>query len=223
MMTGGSLLAADVSGKITLDGTPPAAKTIDMTGAFEMCGKMHSGPVTTRHYIVGADKGLANVFVYVKEGAPKSAPSGPTPVLDQQKCMYEPYVLGAMVGQDITIRNSDELMHNVHAIPTVSGNEAFNFAQFKKDQTNTKKFAKPEVLVKFQCDVHGWMFAYIGVCENPYFAVTDKDGNFSIKNLPPGKYTIEAVHPKAGRKSQEITVTADGKKDLNYTLSVPAL
>src|SRR4051812_29035476 len=214
--------AADLSGKVKLDGTPPPEKTIDFSGPNEgTCGKLHTGPVTTRHYVVGADKGLANVFVYVKEGAQKAAPKGESPLLDQAGCLYQPYVLGAMTGQEITIRNSDTFMHNVHAMPRVSGNEAFNLAQFVKNQTNKKKFDKQEVLLRMQCDVHPWMFAFIGVTDTPYFAVTDKDGKFTIKDLPPGKYTLEAVHPKAGKKSQEITVDASGGKPAEFTLSVP--
>ena len=127
-------------------------------------------------------------------------------MLDQVGCMYQPYVMGAMAGQDIAIRNSDPFMHNVHAMPKVSGNEGFNLAQVVKGQTNKKKFNNQEVLLRVQCDVHPWMFAYIGVTDNPYYAVTDKDGKFTIKDLPPGKYTLEAVHPKAGKKSQQITV-----------------
>src|ERR1041384_2920530 len=204
-----SVSAAEISGKVKLEGTPPPEKTIDFSGPHEAtCGKAHTGPVTTRHYLVGADKGLANVFVYVKEGAPKTPAKGEAPVLDQEGCLYQPYVMGLVAGQDLKIRNSDTFMHNVHAMPKVPGNEGFNFAQVAKGQTNTKKFEKPEVLLRMQCDVHQWMFAYIGVVDNPYFAVTDKDGNFTIKDLPAGKYTIEAIHPKAGKKSQEVTVTA---------------
>jgi plastocyanin len=211
--------AADLSGKVTLDGTPPPEKTVDLAGPFAVCSASHPGGLTTRHYIVGADKGLANVFVYVKTGAPKSAPAGEGPVLDQKGCLYEPYVLGVQAGQEFTIKNSDSFMHNIHALP--QANDGFNFAQPLANMKTKKKFDKPEVLVKFQCDVHPWMFAYVGVVDNPYFAVTDKDGKFTIKNLPPGTYTIEAVHPKAGRKSQEIKVT-DSAKPLDFTLSVPS-
>ncbi|HUR47554.1 MAG TPA: carboxypeptidase regulatory-like domain-containing protein [Candidatus Saccharimonadales bacterium] len=214
--------AGDLSGSVKLEGTPPAEKTIDFSGPNEAtCGKLHPNPVTTRHYVVGSDKGLANVFVYVKEGATKSAAKGDAPVLDQVGCMYQPYVMGAMAGQDIAIRNSDPFMHNVHAMPKVSGNEGFNLAQVVKGQTNKKKFNNQEVLLRVQCDVHPWMFAYIGVTDNPYYAVTDKDGKFTIKDLPPGKYTLEAVHPKAGKKSQQITVEGS-PKPVDFTLSVPA-
>jgi hypothetical protein len=214
--------AADIAGKVKLKGTPPPEKTIDMDAT---CGKFHTKPVTTRHYVVGQDKGLANVFVYIKQGAKPAQATAEGPLLDQVGCMYEPYVMGVAVGQKFKIRNSDPgVLHNVHATPSPDkGNKEFNFAQPVKGQINEKSFDKPEVLVRMKCDVHNWMFAHIGVCDHPYFAVTDKDGNFTIKNVPPGKYTVEAYHQKigaTGAKTQEVQV--DGDKKIEFELEVPA-
>jgi hypothetical protein len=206
--------AAELSGKVKLKGTPKPEVPIQLDAT---CGKLHTKPITTRHYVVGQDNGLANVFVYVKSGAKKAAPAGEQPLLDQVNCMYEPYVLGAAAGQKIKVKNSDALLHNVHPTPRVAGNIEKNFAQPVKGQVNEIAFDKPEVLVRVKCDVHPWMFAYIGVQEHPYFAVTDKDGKFTIKNLPPGKYTLEAYHLKAGAVTQELEVK-DDKKDLNFEL-----
>lgn len=206
--------AAEVSGKVKLKGTPKPEVPIQLDAT---CGKLHSKPITTRHYVVGQENGLANVFVYVKSGVQKGAPAGEAPLLDQVNCVYEPYVLGAVANQKIKVKNSDALLHNVHPTPKVPGNKEVNFAQPVKGQVNEISFANPEVLVRVKCDVHPWMFAYIGVQEHPYFAVTDKDGKFSIKNLPPGKYTVEAYHLKAGTSTQELEVK-DDKKDLNFEL-----
>jgi hypothetical protein len=82
-------------------------------------------------------------------------------------------------------------------------------------------FDKPEVFVQFKCEVHPWMFAYAGVCDHPYFAVTDKDGNYKISGLPAGEYTVEAVHRKAGSTTEKIKVGADDKKTQDFTLKVP--
>jgi len=211
--------AADITGKVTLKGTPPPERTIEFTDAT--CGKLHPKPVTTRHYVVGADKGLANVFVYIKQGAQKTPAAGEGPLLDQVGCMYEPYVMGVVTGQKFNIRNSDALLHNVHATPKPgSGNKEFNFAQVSKGQVNPKSFDAPEVLVRMKCDVHGWMFAYIGVVDHPYFAVTDKDGNFTIKNVPAGKYTVEAVHQKAAPTGK--TAEVEAGKSVNFEIEVPA-
>jgi hypothetical protein len=206
--------AAELSGKVKLKGTPKPEVPIQLDAT---CGKLHSKPVTTRHYVVGQDNGLGNVFVYVKAGAQKAAPTGEAPLLDQLNCVYEPYVFGVVAGQKFKVRNSDPLLHNVHPTPKVPGNKEVNFAQPVKGQVNEVAFDKPEVLVRIKCDVHPWMFTYAGVQDHPYFAVTDKDGNFKIPNLPNGKYTIEAFHLKAGAKTQEIEVKGD-KKDLNFEL-----
>jgi hypothetical protein len=196
--------------------------TIDFSGPFEAtCGKVHPGPMTTRHYVVGPDGELANVFVYIKEGAPHFTAKSTGVLLDQAGCQYEPYVLGVLAGQNFLIRNSDPFMHNVHAMPRVTGNEGFNLAQVGQKQINKRKFERPEVLVRIQCDVHPWMFAYIGVVDNPYFGVTDKDGKFTIRDLPPGIYTVEAVHPKAGRQSQQITVGGGLRQSVDFNFSVP--
>jgi len=213
--------AADVTGKVVLKGTPKPELTIDMSPDAK-CGAMHSAPVTTRHYVVGPGGGLANVFVYIKSGAKTSAtPPSDTPLLlDQVGCEYMPYVNGVQVNQKFKIRNSDPTLHNVHAMPTI--NKEFNFAQPVKDQVNEKSFDKPEVMARFKCDVHPWMFAYAGVVEHPYFAVTDKEGNFKISGLPNGKYTIEAYHVKTHMAnpgvSQEIAV--DGDKKVDFTIEL---
>jgi hypothetical protein len=214
------LSAAQISGKVTLKGTPPAERKIEFDPT---CGKLHDADVTTRHYVVSKEGGLANVFVYLKAGLPAKSYTPPSEVkmLDQKDCMYEPYVLGVMTDQKFKIKNSDPLMHNVHAMPKVAGNDEFNIGQPLKDMVTEKSFPKREVLVKFKCDVHNWMFAYVGVMDHPYFAVTDKEGNFKLPaDLPAGTYTIEAFHLKAGTVTQEVTVTADDKKTVDLSLEV---
>jgi plastocyanin len=206
-LAGSLATAADITGKVKLTGTPPPEKPIALDPT---CGKMHEKPITTRHYVVGEGSGLANVFVYVKEGAkPGAAPAGKGPVLDQVGCEYSPYVMGVQAGQHFDVRNSDALLHNVHALP--KNNKERNVGQPVKGMVSDFVFDKPEVLVKFKCDVHPWMFAYVGVAENPYYAVTDKDGNFKISGLPAGDYTIEAYHLKAGAKAEKVTVGAENK------------
>jgi len=204
-----SVHAADsgvISGKVTLNGAPPAEKSIDM-GADKACKASHPEAVTTRHYVVDANKGLANVFVYVKDGlAGKKFTAPTTPVsLDQHGCLYNPYVVGLQVGQPLEVSNSDQTTHNVHAMGTK--NPEFNLGQppSKKDQ---KIFTKPEVFVKFKCDVHPWMFAYVGVVDSPFFAVTGADGSYKLTGLPPGEYTVAAIHPKAGEQTFKVKVAA---------------
>ncbi len=119
------VLGAEISGKIKLKGAPKPEIPIPLDAT---CGAMHSGPITTRHYVVGADNGLANVFVYIKTGAAKAPATGEAPVLDQVGCLYEPYVMGVVTDQKFKIRNSDALLHNIHATPKNALNKEFNFA-----------------------------------------------------------------------------------------------
>ena len=211
--------AAEISGKVKLTGTPPPEKPIVLDVA---CAKVQPNPIATRHYVVSPDKGLANVFVYVKEGAkPTPPPADKGTMLDQVGCQYTPYVIGVQAGQHFDVKNSDPLLHNVHSLPKVPGNKEKNLGQpvpMKSDFV----FDKQEVLVQFKCEVHPWMFAYVGVVEHPYFAVTDKDGSYKIAGLPAGDYTLEFVHLKAGRQTQKITVGADDKKTADLTFEAKA-
>ena len=119
-------------------------------------------------------------------------------------------------GQKITIKNSDPCIHNVHTT-SKNGNVEHNDAQMPGSPDLTYSFDKPEDFMKFQCDVHPWMFAWVTIVDSPYFAVSDKDGKFTIKNVPPGKYTITAKHRKLGTETLDVEV-----KDSDVTVSFPA-
>ena len=209
--------AGEITGKVSLKGTPKAEIPIDLGPT---CGPLNPNKVSTRHYVTSKDGGLANVFVYLKDA--KAAPAtGEGPLLDQIGCMYEPYVIGVVAGQKFKVKNSDPTLHNVHATPKI--NKEFNFGQPLKGQVNEKVFDQPEVLVRVKCDVHPWMFAYIGVAENPYFAVTDKDGNFKISGVPDGKYTVVAYHLKTHGANPGVTQSVDvkGSAKQDFTVEIP--
>jgi hypothetical protein len=223
-LAGGICLASagDITGKVTLKGTPKPEIKIEMD---PNCGKLSKG-ATTRHYVADASGGLANVFVYLKKDGLKAPPAGEAQILDQVDCMYEPYVMGVVTGQKFKIRNSDALLHNVHATPKpASGNPEFNFAQPVKGQVNEKQFDKPEVLVRIKCDVHPWMFGYVGAVEHPYFAVSGKDGTYKIANVPDGKYSIIAYHLKAhGAANPGVMkeIEVKGGTTADFVVEVPA-
>ncbi|HVR99081.1 MAG TPA: carboxypeptidase regulatory-like domain-containing protein [Thermoanaerobaculia bacterium] len=195
--------AGGISGTISYAG-PDTDAPIAMN-ADPVCASLHTTPVDTNEIAVKDGK-LANVFVYVKSGLEGQTFPAPTEKveLDQQGCMYTPRVQGIQVGQTLAIKNTDATLHNVHALPTA--NTEFNQAQPQGIPPIEKTFDKPEVLVHVKCDVHPWMAAYLGVVSNPFYAVSGEDGSFSIKDLPPGKYTLEAVHEKLGTQTQEVTV-----------------
>src|SRR5512140_2491751 len=216
----GATGAASVTGKIVFDGAVPAPEKYKMS-ADAFCAKSHPGDVNKEDVVVAADKGLANVFVYVKSGITGTYPPPTTAaVIDQKGCTYHPHVFGVVAGQNIEILNSDATLHNIHSLP--EKNEAFNLGMPVQGMKYTKKFDKPEVMVKIKCDVHGWMSAYCGVVAHPFFAVTAADGTYTIKNLPAGTYTIEAWHEKFGTQTQQVTVGATDSKAVPFTFKAGA-
>jgi plastocyanin len=204
-----------IVGRVVYEGTPPENPRVKMSGD-PMCIRSNTDDMRFDIYAV-KDGGLDNVFVYVKDGLGNYAFDAPTePVkIDQNGCRYIPHVVGARVGQPVEITNSDETTHNVHSLP--DANREFNYAQFKQGQTNVQSFTVPEVMIPLKCDLHGWMRAYLGVVEHPYFAVTTGGGRFELKNVPPGTYTIEAWHEKGGTQTQQITIAAKEAKEIGFT------
>ena len=214
--------AADVKGTVTVSGTVPANVAIKMN-ADPVCARQADGPQMMETYVVGTDgKSLANVFVYVKDGLGNLVFETPTtPVrIDQKDCRYHPHVFGIQVGQPLDIINSDPTLHNIHAV--AKNNREFNNGQPIQNMKTTHTFTAGEVMVPFKCDVHGWMNAYVGVMTNPFYAVSDTSGAFSLKGLPPGTYTIEAWHEKLGTLTQSVTVGAKESKDITFAFTVPA-
>ena len=174
----------------------------------------------TEQVVVGDGNTLKNVFIYVKDGLPGRlypVPAEPV-VLDQQRCWYVPRVLGVQVGQQLTIRNSDPLLHNVHGEGAI--NQPFDVGTPVQGMEVKRTFATREVMVPVKCNVHSWMNAYIGVLEHPYFAVSDQSGRFSIAQLPPGAYTLEIWHERFGTQTQQVTVNAKETKHLTFTYKV---
>lgn len=213
-------VAGDITGTITLKGTPPPEKEITQIKDDANCGKLHTEAVKTRFYAVGAKGELADVFVTLKgiSGQSKGTSAEPL-VIDQKGCEYLPYVAAAQTGQKIVVKNSDPMMHNIHPTPNASGNKEENKAQMPGGADLTFTFPTAENFLRFKCDVHPWMFSYISVVDHPYFAVSGKDGSFTIKNVPAGKYTLIAMHRKAAAAGveKEIEVKADGAK-ADFTL-----
>ena len=216
----GATGAASITGKIVFEGAAPAAEEFKMS-ADAFCAKSHPGDVSREDIVIGEDKGLANVFVYVKSGINGTYPPPiAAATLDQKGCTYQPHVFGVVAGQSIELLNSDDTLHNIHSLP--EKNEAFNLGMPVKGMKYTKKFDKPEVMIRIKCDVHSWMSAYCGVLPHPFFAVTAADGTYTIKDLPAGTYTIEAWHEKFGTQTQQVTVGAQESKPAAFTFKAGA-
>jgi plastocyanin len=212
----------DVKGMAMIDGTAPTNASIKMS-ADPVCVKENPTPQFQETYAVGSDgKSLEYVFVYVKDGLGNYIYDPPTDMvkIDQKNCRYHPHVFGIRVGQPLEIVNSDPTLHNIHALP--KGNQEFNTGQPIQGMITKHTFTSKEVMVPFKCDVHGWMNAYVGVLDHPYFTTTDKDGKFELKSLPPGTYTIEAWHEKLGTATQSVTLGPKETKEVTFTFKAPA-
>jgi hypothetical protein len=212
--------AGALTGRVVLEGTPPANPPVKLS-ADPYCVKENPNGASLEYYVV-QNGGLDNVFVYVKDGLGSYYfdPPSAAVTLDQHGCQYRPHVLGVQIGQKLVISNSDDTFHNVHAL--AHANQEFNAQQQIKKITTEKTFDKHEVMMPVKCDVHGWMRAYIGVVEHPYFAVTHDGGTFELKNLPAGTYTIEAWHEKLGTETQSVTLAEKESKPLTFTFKATA-
>jgi len=213
-------IAATISGTVSFTGTAPAGTPIDMSEE-PICAEKHTTDPMIQDVRVGDGGGLADVFVYVKQGlGDRTFPTPTTPVvLDQNGCEYTPHVIGVMVGQDLTIRNSDALLHNINTQAEL--NRGFNVSQPRAMESD-KQFNTAEIMIPVKCDVHGWMSAYIGVMDSPFHAVSAGNGAFTISGLPPGEYVIEAWHPTLGVSTQTVTVgdAETGTADFSFSEDV---
>lgn len=197
--------AAVITVKAPFDGQAPVAEKIK-ADADPKCKLVHPNGIESDEVIVNSNGTLKNVFVYVKEGVSEKFETPKNAIIfDQKGCHYEPHVFGIQIGQTLEILNSDDTLHNVHALPANS--QQFNLGMPIKGMKLKKSFAKPEVMVKIKCEVHPWMRAYAGVLEHPFYGVTSDSGTAEIKELPAGEYTLEAWHEKYGTQTRTITVT----------------
>lgn len=202
--------SSSVKGVVKLQGMALKPTKIDMS-ADPNCAKAHTTPVTTEDVLVDANGGLANVIVYVADGLgdQKFDPPAQPAVIEQKGCQYKPHVLALQTNQKLDVVNDDPTTHNIHPMP--NNNREWNKSQ-PHGMLVEETFPREEIAIPVKCNVHPWMRAYIAVFKNPYFAVTDKDGNFDLKGLPPGNYTIKAWHEKFGTQTQKITVGAGETK-----------
>jgi plastocyanin len=208
--------AGNISGSVMFEGTAPPPEVLNMASEADCVAQYSADPTVS--WVNSSGGGLADVFVYVREGLEGMSFPIPTEAvgINQQGCQYRPLVSGVQIGQTLTIQNSDGLLHNINASPTM--NRPFNISQPVNMETG-REFAAAEVMVPIQCDVHGWMAGYIGVVSHPYHAVSGSGGSFNLSQLPPGDYVIEAWHSRLGTQEQTITVTTGQTAEVTFTFT----
>jgi hypothetical protein len=210
------LTAGSISGRIRYIGKRPLPKKIDMSGD-PACVEAHHGNALDESLVVSSKGRLANAFVYVKSGLEgKTFATPATPLaIDQNECWFKPRVLGIQTNQALRITNSDPVTHSIH--PMAQINREWNHSQGAGDPPLARKFARPEVMIHVKCNIHGWMQAYIGVVDNPYFAVSGEGGSYHIGNLPPGTYTVAIWQEKLGTLEQQVTVAPRSNTQADVT------
>ncbi len=203
-----------LSGVIKFDGVAPKGKKLRLPRA---CAKQHKGDVYSNEIIVNSGK-LKNVLVRITKGLegrtfsdiPKAEVE-----LDQKGCIYSPRVVGARVGQKVTFINSDPIFHNVKSITKV--NKKFNAAMPRKNQRLVRTFKKPELFLQAKCSVHPWMGAYVAILDHPFFSISNSKGQFKIKDLPHGDYTVEVWHESLGTQTKTFTLGEGKLPNLDFT------
>lgn len=217
--------AATITGTIHFAGVAPTPKPINMAEDPDCHGQNQDESL-----VVNNGK-LANVVVYVKSGLPDSgrtmavltsrradsddSPDPRSGIIRQRGCRYVPHVVAVLKGQRVTIFNNDQTTHNIHPIP--HANHEWNASQQAGAEPLVKIFNEPEVMIPVKCNVHPWMRAYINVFKNPFFAETDEQGIFRLPALPPGTYTIAAVHESLGEQTMQVTVGPKENREADFT------
>jgi hypothetical protein len=193
-----------IDGVVTLSGTAPTETSIKVTKNQDYCGQTLPDPA----YTVDSSGGLANVIVYLKDiPKGKAAPTDPV-MLVNTKCMFSPRAQGAMVGEQVKISSEDTVLHNTHPQNSETNATIFNVALPFKGFSVTKPLPSMPMMIKVKCDAHEWMHAWIMELDHPYYATTGADGHFTIKDVPPGSYTLAVWHEVAGEKSAPVVVAA---------------
>jgi hypothetical protein len=192
-----------IRGKVVFAGTPPAKKKVIPTKDKEACG---SGVREVDRILLGPDRAVQDAIVYLKgiaKGKAWEKPARP-PAIDNVKCDFSPHVQ-VMPAGDLDIVNSDPVLHNTHGF--LDKLTVFNVALPNQGQKITRPLKKTG-MVRVECDAHGWMLGWIYVADNPYYAVSGKDGGFTLTGVPPGSYTLVGWQEYTGAAEVPVTIKA---------------
>lgn len=207
---------ASLTGTINLKGAIPKPFRIDMS-ADRVCEELDGNPETD--YLIANENRLMYAFVYVKNPELFQSYRFEEPdkqlTLEHRNCRFVPHLVGLRVGQPFSIINADPTPHNTHPTPRL--NPEWNQTQPAGGAPIRKAFHRPEVLIPFKCNQHPWEKAYAAVMDHPFFAVSDAYGNYEIRGLPHGTYTLVVWHEELGEQTLELTLVAGEARRVDFT------
>lgn len=208
--------AGTVTGTIRFEGVPPQMRNINMIDVPN-CAKLHGSPVLTEGVVPGDNGTLQNVIVYLQgDFRGYSFPQADEPVkIEQRGCVYSPHVVAMMTGDSLQVTNEDQVTHNINAMSQFR--QGWNETQTPGSAPVMRQPMHEEIPMTVKCNMHPWMRFYLAVLSHPYFQVTGKDGQFTLRNVPPGNYTLTAWQETYGTKKQSITVQP--KQEQNVTIT----
>jgi hypothetical protein len=210
-----NIAVGSVRGRVIFQGDPPRRLKLMLVKDTDVCG--HEDQYDER-LIVSKNKGIQNAVVYltgVHGGKPLSS-FGSEFVLDQRGCRYLPHVLLVPVNTPLEVLNDDGILHNLHTFS--KKNRPVNMSQPKFRKKMEISFKHPE-FIHVRCDIHGWMSGWIIAVDQPYYAITDSDGNFSLSDVPPGTYTMNCWQEKLGEKTEQVTIAPGGSVSSTFAFN----
>lgn len=202
-----------IRGAVTYEGSPVLVQPIEISKDQDVCGKTEK---VEESVVVGKDRGLANVVVFLSNIERGKGFSTANVELDQRACRYNPHIVLVPAGKPVTIRNPDGILHSVHTHSVLNPSVNRTQSKFKTELAET--FVQPET-IQVTCDVHSWMRGWIVVQPHPYFTVTNGEGGFLLTEVPVGEYLLKFWHETLGEK--EVTIFVDEEKEIQVSVQFP--
>ncbi len=175
--------------------------------------RYYMGPYRSGSQAKQERRGARDVVVYIAgaQGMQLSA-SAPLPVMRQKDERFIPHVLPVRAGASVSFPNEDDFYHNVFS---VMAGDRFDLGRYARGETIHQTFTRPGVVV-VRCEIHPGMKAYVRVLESPCFTVPNKEGAYTLPDIPAGTYTLKAWHPTQGEQTRSVTVPDSGVVEANF-------